>query len=812
MTSIWKDVCYGIRLLAKSPTFTVVAMLTLGLGVGASTALFTIVKGVLLQPLPFPQPNQLVSLTGPLQKGPFVLFREQVHSFTAVGYSDSQFNLTLPSGTIRVKGAIVSADFFSALGIQPVKGRTFKAGEDQPGLDSITVLSYSFWQTRFKSDPTVIGRPVTVDGSEREIVGIMPLGFSFPSSTTAIWVPLHLDPANIGDYWGSSYLTVLGRLHPSVSIRQARGEVKQLVPKIRNSFPWKMPDRWGADITLTTLQQEIVGNARTELLILFGAAGLVLLIACANVANLLLARATGREKEMTVRAVLGANRFRILQQLLTESALLAIGGGALGLASAFIEVNLLKSILSANIPRIENVSMDGRVLTFTLALVIFSGLLFGLAPALTLSQRNFAESLKSGTYRTSNRTSYGIQRALVIAEVALSVVLVISTALLIQSLWKLTTVQLGFREEHIVTARVTPNQDVCTLPGRCEGFYHDLLQHTSGLPGVENVAATSALPLEGGMDDVIVANVHDYVPPQGELAPLLLERVVTPDYFKVMGIPLIGGRYFTQEDSAADAAPVVIISASTAHHLWPGRNSLEETISPVWLPGEKIRVVGIVADTREFTLEKNLPNWIDGEVYVPYGPAAIRANGSKGPLAEMTLVMRTLGGHSDIAPELANVIASLDRDVPPPSDVRTLATIVSGSSAASRSIAWLLGFFGTSALALGALGIYGLISYLVLGRSHEFGVRMALGAQRRDVFRLVLAQGARLSFLGVMLGVIVALIVTRLLESFLYGIGATDPTTFIGAALFLMGVALTASYLPARRATSIYPAVSLRCE
>ncbi|MGB6624616.1 MAG: FtsX-like permease family protein [Candidatus Acidiferrales bacterium] len=279
-----------------------------------------------------------------------------------------------------------------------------------------------------------------------------------------------------------------------------------------------------------------------------------------------------------------------------------------------------------------------------------------------------------------------------------------------------------------------------------------------------------------------------------------------------MGIPLIGGRYFTQEDSAADAAPVVIISASTAHHLWPGRNSLEETISPVWLPGEKIRVVGIVADTREFTLEKNLPNWIDGEVYVPYGPAAIRANGSKGPLAEMTLVMRTLGGHSDIAPELANVIASLDRDVPPPSDVRTLATIVSGSSAASRSIAWLLGFFGTSALALGALGIYGLISYLVLGRSHEFGVRMALGAQRRDVFRLVLAQGARLSFLGVMLGVIVALIVTRLLESFLYGIGATDPTTFIGAALFLMGVALTASYLPARRATSIYPAVSLRCE
>ena len=571
LTSVWDDARYGLRLLARSPAFTVIAVLTLGLGVGASTALFSVVNGVLLQPLPLSEPSRLVSLTGPLQKGPFVFFHDQAHSLNAIAYSDSQFNVALPSGTIRVQGAAVSADFFSVLGSRPVQGRTFKAGEDQPGVDNVAILSYSFWRNRFKSSPFVIGRPVMVDGAQHEIVGVMPPGYSFPSPNISVWVPLHLDPANIGDYWGNSYLTVIGRLRPGVSMGEARSEVRELIPKIRRSFPWKMPESWGADDTLITLRQKIVGKAQTELLILSGAAGLVLLIACANIASLLLARATGREKEIAVRAVLGANRLRILQQLLTESVLLAIGGGALGLAAAVIGVDFLKSIL--NIPRIQNVSIDDRVLVFALALVILSGLLFGLAPGLALSGHNFGESLKSGTYRTSNKSSHGIQSALVTGEVTLSVVLLISTALLVQSLWKLTSVQLGFRQERLLTAPITPNQDLCAVPGRCENFYHDLLQRTSALPGVENVAATSALPLAGDMDDVIVANVQDYVPPKGELAPLFLERVVTPDYFRVMGIPLIRGRHFTGDDSVAGAAPVVIISASTARRLWPGSES-----------------------------------------------------------------------------------------------------------------------------------------------------------------------------------------------------------------------------------------------
>jgi putative ABC transport system permease protein len=804
-----QDLRYGARMVRRNPGFTLVAVLTLVLGIGANTAIFSLVNGVLLRALPLPQPDRLVSMTNYYPKGAFVVMRDQSRTMDIVAHTDStEFNLTGKDLPIRLSGSSVSAKWFSVLGVQATLGRTFHEGEDQPGKDDVVILSHSLWERRFASDPNIIGRSILLDGISREVVGVMPIDFRYPSPKTEMWVPLDLDARKAGNYWGDSYMPVIARLRPGATLEEARTEVAQLRPRVLAAFAWPMPSDIWIKASVISLQEAIVGDVRARLLILLGAVGLLLLIACANVANLLLARAATRQKEIALRTALGAGRWRIARQLVTESVLMSVLGGALGLAAAKYGLSILKAMLPADLPRLADVAVDTRVLLFTALLSVLTGIVFGLVPAVGASKVDLTKALKTGSDRGASG-SHRLSSTLVMGEVALSVVLVIAAGLLVRSLWNLSNSNPGFRPEYILTARITPNQSFCEAEGRCQTFYNGLLDRVRALPGVKDAAAVNGLPLSLAWE-TIPSDVSGHPVAAGAHVPMFMERVVTPEYLQVMGIPLLQGRGLSVADTAASAQRVLLVSKSTAERFWPGKDPIGQHIKPRWLK-DWWEVVGVVGDVREYSMTQNLAEWLDGEFYTPYGPHAIRGSGPEAPPAELTLAIRTTEESTQLGRELQGVVSGLSGDVPV-TQIETLHGWLSEAVAGPRSTASLFSIFAALAVILGSVGVYGVISYSVAQRTREIGIRVALGAKRKQVLLLVVGHGARLAVVGVAIGLIGALLLTRLMASLLYGVGAADPFTYFVVAVLLVFIALAASYIPARRAMRVDPVVALRYE
>ncbi len=801
-----QDIRYGLRQLRRNPGFTFVAVLTLALGIGANSAIFSLVNGVLLEPLQFNHPSRLVTATDSFPQGAVVAMRSKLRSMEVAGYWNGQeLNLTGMGEPVRLHGTAVTANFFSVLGVRPELGRVFLPGEDQPGNDDVVMLSHALWIEKFGADPNVVGRQVTLEGENREIVGVMSAGFQLGASQAQFWIPLHLDPRSVGAYWGGGFMPVVGRLRGGATLAQARAEFRAYIPRMRNMFPWRMPDALWASATLAPLQEGLVGGVSDKLLLLLGATALILLIACVNVANLLLARAATRQREMAMRSALGAGRGRLCRQLLTESVTLAMSGGALGVLFAVGGLWGLKAILPANTPRLGTVAIDWRVLAFTAAIAILTGLVFGISPALQASRIEATSSLRGGS-RYSTAATRRLRSLLTVVEVGLAFVLVTGAGLTAKSLWELLHVNPGFQTESILAARLSPNESYCPDFARCRSFYASVLRQATALPGIEGAAAVNVLPLSGRIQG-FAADLEGHPRLPSQPAPVIFDTIVTPDYFRVMGIPLLRGRELTAADMAPDAPPVAIITRQTAEKFWPGESPIGKHITRTWRT-HWITVVGEVGDVNEASLASELPVFADGAIYEPYGGGT--GSGAPSP-TEMTVVLRTKGDPQGVAQELRKAVVSLNPDVPV-TEVRTLRRVVAGSATSPRSTALLFAVFAVIALMLGTVGVYGVISYSVVERTQEIGVRMALGAQKRSILKMVIAEGARLTAAGVAMGIASALVLTRFLSSLLYGVKPSDPITFIGVSLLLVGVALFACYIPARRAANVDPMVALRYE
>jgi putative ABC transport system permease protein len=801
-----EDARYGLRRMRKSPGFTAIVVLTLALGIGANTAIFSLVNGILLSSLPYSNPEQLVSVTGAYPKGAIVAMREQMRTMEVGAYVEGQeLNLTGFGEPVRLTGTSVSAELFSILGARPDVGRVFYPGEDIPGQDSLVILSHALWEQRFGADASILGRSIELGGVSRQVIGVMPAGFRFPSVKTQLWIPLHNDPRNTASFWAGDFMPGIGRLRPGSTIEQARTEIRMFQSHVGALFPWPMPASWNANATVVLLQNGMVADVRARLLILLGAVALVLLIACSNVANLTLSRAATREKEISIRSALGAGRQRITQQLLTESMLQALLGGSLGLAFAKEGLALLKSVLPADTPRLDDVHIDWRVLVFTGGLAILTGVIFGLAPALHSARPALAEALNSGGRGTAASLSQRLRSSLAIAQVAFAVLLVIAAGLMIRSFWAISHVNPGFRPEHILTARITPNESFCDDAIRCLAFYRSVQHQVQTLPGAGEVALINTLPL-GGRVSKRSLNVEGYDVPAGEDVPLFWLNVVTPEYFRVMGIPFLAGRSFT--DSDVSGAPVAIVTDETAHRFWPNQNAVGKHIR--LLDDKDWRtIVGIIPDVRAYDLQRNTPEWIGGTAYVPYNSTATLED--RRIPAEMTIAIRTGSDDSQIATMVRNSVAALNQEVPV-SEVKTMRAVVSEAVSTPASTTVLMAVFAALALVLGTIGIYGVLSFLVANRTREIGIRLALGAQRGEVLRSVMGEGAKLSLAGIALGMAGAFAVMRVLSGELYGVSATDPLTFCGVAILVAVVALTACYVPARRAMRVDPMVALRYE
>jgi predicted permease len=809
LETLVQDLRYGARMLRKYPAFTLVSVLTLALGIGANTAIFSLVDSILLRPLPFAQPDKLVSLTGTYPKGAFVAMRGQVKSMDVAAYAEGhEFNLTEQGEEpVRLTGALVSAEFFMVLGVHPQLGGPFTPGDDKPGQDNYVILSHSQWQQRFGSDPSIVGRNIKLEGVSRQVRGVMPADFHFPSAKTQVWIPLHNDPSDAVAYWAGDFMPIIGRLHLGSSIPQARTEIRLFQSGVGKLFPWTMPDSWNANVSVVELKHDMVSDVRARLILLLGAVGLILLIACVNVANLALSRAGTREKEIALRLAMGADGRRVIRQLLTESVLLALLGGILGLLLATQGLQLLKFTLPPDTPRLADAQIDWRVLLFTGVLAILTGFLFGLAPALQSSRTALAGTLNAVARGAGASVSHRLRGALAVAEIALAVLLIVSAGLLIRSFWSLSHVDPGFRTSRLLTARITPNQSFCNDPARCVSFYGDLLNRIHAAPGVNDAALISTLPLDGRVAKRAV-EIENLVASPGDNPPLFWMNVVTPSYFNVMSIPALSGRTLTSADLAANTSPVVVLSASTARRFWPGKNVIGAHLR---LSSEEQwrTVVGVVPDVRAYDLQRSVPDWINGTIYLPYNEKAT-LEGGRVP-ADMSLVLQTGLDESRLQDALRRTITGLGADIPV-SEVKPMHQVVSESVSTSASTTALFVAFAALALILGAIGIYGVLSFLVSTRTREIGIRISLGALPRDVLWLILKEGAQFSIAGITLGLGSAFVVTRLLASELYGVSPADPFTFGGSAFLMMFVTLLACYVPTRRAMRVDPMITLRSE
>jgi len=809
MESILQDIRYGFRILLRKPAFTIVAVATLALGVGANTAIFSVVNAVLLRTLPYQEPERLVALwetseqagrepnkRNEVAMGNFLDWRAQQSVFDEIAaLTYSNVNLTGMADPERIQGAVVTTNLFEVLGVQPAAGRAFVPEEEKPESPRTVIVSHGLWQRRFGSDPDLVGKTLALNGNQVAVVGIMPRGFEFQFPTTRqveMWMPMRIAPANTDRQ--SHYLYVVGRLKRNATLDQAQAGMNVLASQLQQQYPKTNSDR-GANVV--ALHQQLVGNVQPYLRVLFAAVGFVLLIACANVASLLLARVAGRHKEVAIRMAIGATRWRLIRQLLTESILLSTMGGLAGLVLAYWETEVLVALTPPDVPRLGEIGLHAPVFAWTLGISIITGVLFGLAPALGASKPDLNESLKEGGRSIAGQGRSRLRNVLVVSEIALALVLLIGAGLMIRSFARLQQVSPGFEANNLLTMNISLPRQKYRDNKQVNSFFDQLLERVRSVPGVEAVGGIDPLPFSDS--DGTTGFVVEGTPPLavGD-RPEVGERIVTADYFNTMRIPLLKGRAFSAGDRE-DAPRVVVINEALARRFWPDEDAIGKRLGfrssdpQIWH-----EVVGIFGSVKHRSLDAEPKP----ELYFPY---------SQYPGNFMSLVVRTPSDPVSAIAAIRTQVLAQDPDQPV-FDIKTMDQRLSKSVAVSRFIMLLLAVFAALATVLAAVGIYGLMAYTVSQRTHEIGVRMALGARATDVVKLVLRDGLKLVLSGVGLGVAGALALTRLMESLLFEVSATDTLTFIVITSILAGVAMAACFVPARRATRVDPMVALRYE
>ena len=808
MDLFFRDLRYSARMLIKSPGFTAVAVLALALGIGANTAIFSVVNSVLLRPLPYSDPGRLMQLwEASARKGRseipasypnFADWRDQNQVFEGVvAYSDWTFNLTGPGEPERIRSAIVSPAFFSVLGIKPIRGRVFLSGEDERGKDLVAVISESLWQRRFDSDPNIVGRSLNLDDKSFTVVGVIARGVQAPvlSDEIELWAPISHGFGFTNRY--GHYLNVIGRLKPDTTPQQAQADMNTIASRLEQQYPESNKER---GVRVVSLGEQIVGNFRTSLLVMLGAVVFVLLIGAANVANMLLARAAARQKEMAIRTALGAGRWRIVRQLLTESMLLSLISGSLGLLVALWGINLLVALSPGDLPRVKEVTIDLRVLGFTLAVSLLTGILFGLLPALQASRPNLNERLKAGgRSATSDINRQRLRGFLVIAEIALSLVLLVGAGLLIRSFLRLQAVNPGFNSKNVLTMQLDLNGPNYKKGSQVIAFHDQLLERIKRLPGVQYASTRSFVPIARDASFAYLRFHIEGRQPDASEGSVAFYNAVSPDYFQTMMIPLRKGRSFSDRD-VRGSQNVAIVNETLARRYFGNEDAIGKRITLEDHPKEAdwITVVGMVGDTKP----RELHSEPVAELYMPY---------DQQPEPGMALMIRSSSADVAVATAVRSEVLALDKNQPVYS-VRTLDSVLSDSVATPRFRTLLLGVFAGVALILADVGIYGVISYAVSQRTQEIGIRMALGARATDVLKLVVKGGMMLVLIGVAIGLAGAFALTRLLTTLLFGVTPTDLATFATVSAGLIVVALLACFIPARRATKVDPLVALRYE
>lgn len=800
MTAWFSDLRYGARRLLKHPGFTLVAVLTLALGIGANTALFSVVNAVLLQPLPYVEAERLVRIWETnVEKGgakemtslsnlrDWQRENRSMQDIAAWQRPDS-ITFTGQSPAMELKASSVTANFFALLGVNAALGRTFGKEEDEPGNKRVVVLSYGLWQRQFGANPDIAGQEIQLEKTAFQVIGVMPRDFKSPAGKADLWLPMRREPNDIDR--GQTYLQAIARLKPNVTLAEAQADADTLAARLAVRFP---ASNRGRGLVLIPLLEETVGAVRDALWIVFGAGLFVLLIACANVANLFLVRATGRRRELTVRAALGATRRRIVRQLLTEILLVFAVGGALGLLVASWTISLLQRFSPDKLPRLDEVGLDATTLLFALAITLLVGIGFGLAPAWQSSATDLNTALKTTTQRGRQR----LHDAFVIAQVAFALVLLVGAGLLLRSFVRLSNVPPGFDPQNLLVVRLFLD-DEYRADNRQVAFFQALTARLKTLPGVADAGAATVLPMNPfGIDFDVPWHREGEPEPQRANAAKARFRSATPEYLQTLGIPLRAGRGFSERDTQ-NAPRVVIVNQALAERAWPSENPIGKRLRFFWADWQTYEVVGVAGNTKTYGLASD---W-RGELFVPHAQI---------PYTAMNVAIRTTVAPESLVAEVRRVILSLDA-MQPAHSIVTMEELLAASLARERFALTLLELFAGLALLSAAVGLYGVMSYAVAQRTHELGLRMALGAQKRDVLTLVIRQGLQLAALGVTIGLALALGLGQLLKSLLYGLSATDPLTFIEVVLLLLIVALVACWLPARRATKVDPLVALRHE
>ena len=819
MGTLFQDVRYGLRMLAKAPAFTAVAVLTLALGIGANTALFSVVNGVLLNPLPYPHPEQIVTLHESKPNFPFgaisyLNFRDwqkENHAFSAMAIARGfNFNYSGNGPAERIRGGLVSSDFFSILGVRPAVGRLFASGEDEPSASPVVLLGGGFWRRKFGSSTAILGKSITLDGKDYLVVGVVPQSFDLKLPNLQcpedVYVPI--------GQWSNPYLLGrgsplgihgIGRLKPGVTLQQAQADMDAVTRNLAAEYPVVNK---GIGASMIPLRKSVLGGIEPFLLVLFGAVGFVLLIACVNVSNLLLARSTARTREFAIRAALGAGKSRVIRQLLTESVLLAIAGGGLGLLLAEWGLQGGLRLIPAGMPRADNIQIDGKVLVFTMGVSLLCGVLFGLAPGLKILRSNLQETLKESA-RAAGGTRHRTQNIFVVVETALALVLLIGAGLMIRSLSALWRVDTGFNPSNILTFGLSLPSSM--VKANAETIRADLGQIDRSIESVPDIQAVSlswgAFPMSGDDEEQFWFEGQPRPKSPSDMS-WALRYVVEPGYLQAMGMRLERGRFLTAQDDE-HSPPVAVVDDVFARKFFPNEEAVGKRINMLHVPNAPVLIVGVVAHVNQWGLDSDATNVLRAQIYEPYmqlgdddmslvppgtsvivryaGPATAAFNG----------IRRSLQQRNS-----ENIVYN----------AQTMDDIIGNTLAARRVSMILLGAFALLALVLASIGIYGVISYLAGQRTHEIGIRMALGAQRGDVLRLVLGEGVKMALVGVGIGLAVALGLTRLMSTLLYGVSATDPLTFTSVAILLALVALVACYIPARRAMRVDPMVALRYE
>ena len=812
MTNFLQDIQFGFRMLLKSRGLAAIAIFALALGIGANTAIFSVVNTVLLRALPYPQPDQLVWFwesqpnleQAPFSAADFLDYQAQNQSFQQVAtIRRLSFNLTGQGAAERIPGMVATPNVFSLLGVHPILGRDFLPEEGAFGAPRRALLTFGLWQSHFAGDRAVVGRSLTLDNQPVQIIGVLPANFRYGGTDVLLWVnPVNVVPEvfstfpdwerNIRNNRETHYLSIVGRLTPGVALSQAQSDINTIVARLHQQYPVTT----GHNVRLIPLRELSAGPVRQTLVILLGVVGLVLLIACANVANLLLSRAVTRRREIAIRTALGAGRLRIVRQLLTESMLLSLVGGVLGLALAWGLVRLLVAASPEQLPRVQEIALDLRVLLFTLGVSPLTGLLFGLAPALAATRHSLGHFLKeAGRGGAEGLAHNRLRGVLVVTEVAFSLVLLVCAGLLGRSFVRMLEVNPGFRPDHMVTMWMNFTSANYAPKGRPTQFLEQLIPRAAALPGVEGVAISNDLPLEGDDTTTGLSDVEGRAPfPRGQ-QPLVGVHAVNPGYFRSMGIPQLRGREFSASDNA-NSTPVVVINQKLAETLWPGQDPLGKHFN--LLDNKQSEVVGVVGNVRHNGLGES----VSLESYLAF---------PQNPWSYVGLAVRTHGDPGAVYGAVRSLVEQIDPELPV-HDMRPMEQVVAETMASRRLTLWLVGAFAALAFVLASVGIYGVMSYAVTERVHEIGVRMALGAQRRDVLRLVVGHGMRHAAIGLLLGSVAAFLAARAMTTLLFGIRPGDPLTYIGIALVLALAALVACYIPARRATSVDPMVALRYE